>query len=1020
MKYFILLLLMPLFGNSQNYWQQTVDYKIDVKLDDENHLLRGFETFDYTNNSPNILDTIFIHVWPNAYIDGETDLGKQNYAAGNKILKFGNDSLKGCIDSLNFKVNGAEVKWQYTTKRDIVFLVLSQPLNPGGKISVSTPFKVTIPSGKISRLGHIDQSYQITQWYPKPAVYDKNGWHAIPYLNQGEFYSEFGSFDVSITLPKNYVVGATGDLQTKSEIDFLNNLSAETEVLVKNLDEETGQKDVPLSSSESKALNKNFPISDSQTKTIRYVQKNVHDFAWFADKRYKVLKGEVELPNSKRKVTTWAMFTPGNMSLWRNAIEYINDGTYYYSLWNGDYPYNQVTAVDGTISAGGGMEYPNVTVIGNASSMKELEVVIVHEVGHNWFYGILGSNERDHGWMDEGMNTLNEIRYIQTKYPDNDNLSDMILGGMFHFENLSHKDMADFSYRAMSRLALDQPIETKSADFTSINYGIIMYQKTGIVFHYLKDYLGDEMFNKCMHNYFEEWKFKHPQPEDMQASLEKTCGEKLDWLFYDLIQTTNHIDYKITKVRKGENGDIVYVKNVGQVAGPIPVSAMNGDSVLTTMWLKPGEKKGKLNFSEFHSEYTIDPNHNISELDRTNNSYNSDQLFNKLEPLKLYFGSSYNEPNKTNMYIIPAMGYNLYDQYMLGVAFHNLAIIPNKFQYFIAPMYSFGGKRISGTAEFMRDFLPKKVFKLAKIGLSLKSFKFDDETFGSDIYYSFSPYLNLKIGNRKNQGPWDHNVLLLTNFNYNSRSANSTDAILPFSQNNEQRGGYLQYTGRYTKPDYEMIFIAKNDYQWDNYSSNFFNEKGIEFHRIQIAATNRYKYLKNKKNKWAEIRLYYGNVYSHTELNSIPGYQLSQSFLTLGGGTPSLDNYKEEYYVDRQGTSDIFSNQQNDNLGNFKTGVFRGSYNYVFTATSYIDLPLKTNLFGAFVDYGIVPNNGVMNHYFNTGIGIRLSKIFGIYFPLYNSDNLNTNSNEMFDQYGSKIRFTLKINPVNSNFKISF
>src|SRR5690606_24268419 len=115
--------------------------------------------------------------------------------------------------------------------------------------------------------------------------------------------------------------------------------------------------------------------------------------------RYEVLKSEVTLPHSGRKVTSWAMFTPKNATLWKKASEYLNDGIYYYSLWNGDYPYNQVTAVDGTISAGGGMEYPNVTVIGNSSSDLQLEIVIVHEVGHNWFYGQLGTNERLHGWM---------------------------------------------------------------------------------------------------------------------------------------------------------------------------------------------------------------------------------------------------------------------------------------------------------------------------------------------------------------------------------------------------------------------------------------------------------------------------------------------------------------------------------------------------------------------------------------------------------------------------------------------
>ena len=465
-----LVLLGSTIGLSQSYFQQEVDYSIAVTLNDEDHTLSAFEEFKYTNNAPCALDFIYIHVWPNAYKNNETGLAKQLYRLNEKRLEYASDASRGYIDSLDFKINGESAKWAYdNTNIDIVKLTLNKPLEPGASITVSTPFKVKIPSGKISRLGHIGESYQITQWYPKPAVYDRDGWHQMPYLNQGEFYSEYGSFEVSITLPKNYVVGATGDLQTPSEVDFLNDLVKQTELKF----ESDGFKN------KSRLGNANtpFPKSDSLYKTITYIQENVHDFAWFADKRFNVLKGEVELPHSKRKVTSWAMFVPHHANQWKDAIEYINDGTYYYSKWNGDYQYNQVTAVDGTISAGGGMEYPNVTVIGNASSKQELEVVIVHEVGHNWFYGMLGSNERLHPWMDEGMNTLNEIRYIKTKYPNNTQLSDMMRGvaEAIHLEHLSHHDQHDMTYAATASAGLDQPIELHSDDYTSLNYGGIVY-----------------------------------------------------------------------------------------------------------------------------------------------------------------------------------------------------------------------------------------------------------------------------------------------------------------------------------------------------------------------------------------------------------------------------------------------------------------------------------------------------------------------------------------------------------------
>ena len=679
--------VLTLAGTAQTYWQQEVNYTIEVTLDDRHHRLRGYETFRYTNNSPDVLNELYIHLWPNAYRDGSTALAKQLYQDGTDLDKL-NDSLKGSIDSLDFQVNGIPASWSYDPHHpDICRVVLAQALQPGASIEVSTPFVVHIPSGSLSRLGHIEQSYQITQWYPKPAVYDKNGWHAMPYLNQGEFYSEYGSFDVRITLPENYVVGATGDLQTQSERDFLEQKASET---LKKRDS---------FSSKSKEVDA-FPPSSSTTKTIRFTQQNVHDFAWFADKRYHVLKGEVELPHSGRLVTTWALFTPKNGYLWKNTIEYLNDGTYYYSKWNGDYPYNQVTAVDGTISAGGGMEYPNVTVIGDASSAFQLEIVIVHEVGHNWFYGILGSNERDHGWMDEGLNTLNEVRYIQTKYPDNTAFSDMLLGGALHFNDLDHHDLGDVSCRMVSVLGLDQPIETTSAAFTSMNYGVIMYQKTGLIFNHLRNYLGDALFDSAMQHYFNTWKFKHPQPEDLRSALETHTGKDLSWLFGDLIQTTKHIDYKIKSVRRrGDKTEcVVHIKNSGQADVPYSVDVMQGDSVVGRTWVEPGRRKELVEVKTTPSTtaIVIDGTQSMPETFRQNNLWDPHGgMYKRFEKPKLEFLIGDNEADRSNAFWTPIIAGNYYDKAMLGVAVHNYGVPFNRFQYLLAPMYSFGRRSIS-------------------------------------------------------------------------------------------------------------------------------------------------------------------------------------------------------------------------------------------------------------------------------------------------------------------------------------
>lgn len=969
---------------SQNYWQQEVNYTIQVRLNDQNHTLSGFEVFEYVNNSPNTLDRIYMHIWPNAYKDESTALAKQLFRQGDAKLSFEKEENRGYIDSLNFKSEGVPLKWEYDAENsDICVIYLNTPLRNGDRVRITTPFKVKIPSGEISRMGHIGQSYQITQWYPKPAVYDKNGWNAIPYLNQGEFYSEYGSYDVSITLPKNYIVGATGDLTTKSELAFMDEQVKLTSEKMEMWVSHTGDEEM-----------KRFPESSSEMKTIRFTQNQVHDFAWFADKRYGVLKGEVELPHSKNKVSTWALFTPQNAMLWANAIEYINDGTYYYSLWNGDYPYKQVTAVDGTISAGGGMEYPNVTVIGNASSKEELEVVIVHEVGHNWFYGILGSNERVHGWMDEGMNTLNEMRYMQTKYPNNTRFSDMILNGRFHMEGLSHHDSGDITYSSLASLGLDQPIETHSDQFTSINYGGIMYQKTGLVFFYLKDYLGEEKLNAAMSAYFEAWKFKHPQPEDMRKALESASGKELSWLFNDLIQTTNHIDYKLKNVGIGKQGALVRVKNVGQVNGPIEINVYAKDKLVETHWLEPGQTSVTVRtpFKDIQ-KVIIDESKDIPELNRNNNTWRAHTLFHKIEPIKQEFLFSDNEADHNSLRWTPMLGGNVYDGFLLGATFHNLGLPFQKFSYVLTPMFGFYSKKPVGMAEFSYTILPKKGLKVEHLGLSVKSFS--RNSYSGEQFVAFNPYWSATIGNRKNRSNISQDVLLKGLY-----------GIKTSEFGNSEKGGFLQYGLQWKIPDHQLNVKVRGEY---------IDGELIQLGRVSMTAKYNWRYMKNKMERNLEVRAYFGNnVYQHLTITPID-YFSERYNLSLSGGKGVQDLFYEEYNFARNDVSGFWSQQRMENFGNFKsTSSFGIGSKWLGSMNLYFQLPIKPNLFGVFADYGAFSNGMSVETAYNAGLGVRLSNVFSVYFPLVRSTNMGS----LWTNYGSEIRFSLKLNLVN-NFNLS-
>lgn len=989
MKFFLIIAVIVFVSSSvfsQEYWQQEVNYKIEVELDDENHFLRGNETFEYVNNSPDELSFIYVHAWPNAYKNDETALAKQLYLDGNDLLKFGVDSLKGYIDSLDFTSKGTKLSWEFDPEHiDIVKIEFPTPLAPKESIEISTPFRVKLPSGRISRLGHIGQSYQITQWYPKPAVYDKEGWHQMPYLNQGEFYSEFGKYDVTLTLPENYVVGSTGDLQTEEELVFLEEKVRATEEKVANLQAR-------------KKLNKEktpFPASSEKMKTIRYVQDNVHDFAWFADKRYDVLKGEVELPNTGKVVTTWAMFVPQNIQLWQNAIEYINDGAYYYSKWNGDYPYNQITAVDGTISAGGGMEYPNVTVIGNTGDALSLEVVIVHEVGHNWFYGILGSNERAHGWMDEGLNTLNEVRYIMTKYPENDYLADMIMNGKFNFHGLHYHDFNDVLTRSLTNLGLDQPIETHSAEFKSINYGVTMYQKTGLVFDYLRYYLGDELFDKSMHAYYERFEFKHPQPEDVQTVFEEVTGQNLNWFFGGLIKTSDNLDFRLGHVKTKDGKTSVDVCNVGSIKAPIPVSAMIGDSVVETKWVQPCQNKASLEFDKEYDKIMIDPLRKIPETNRQNNLWRKSGFLNKVEPLKVSFLTSYNRAEQTNLNIIPAMGWNANDKFMLGLGFHNFSLAPNPFRYFVAPMYSFGRKSVSGIGEFSYTFFPRKL-KLTTLGLSIKSFK-DEQFYPRNLSYfaSLSPYLKLDFTDESQRHAFQHRVLI------QGLAKNTRRGILDIFE----YGGFLNWEAYFNKADHTFESNIRTDFVFNDNNSD-------QIGRIFGSADYSYQYIKRKWESNIDIRIFAGYNYLFDVNGAGNNYRYG---LPLSGNSGYQDVFVEDYFFNRGGSSSAFYTQRVENRGGFLSASdFGYATTWMLTSNLYVDIPLPVKGFGLFGDIGSFEQNGVFHTAYNAGVGFRIADIFGIYYPLVESQNIK--DGYLGNRFVDKLRFTINLNPVNTGF----
>ncbi|WP_462251453.1 M1 family metallopeptidase [Ferruginibacter sp.] len=496
-------------AQGDNYWQQQVNYKIDVALNDTSHTLDGYIKMDYFNNSPDTIFFIWIHLWPNAFKNDRTAFTDQMLENGSTAFYFSDDDKRGYINRLNFKVNTITAKTEdHPQHQDIIKLILPTPLLPKTNCKIETPFHVKIPEN-FSRGGHNGQAYQITQWYPKPAVYDKKGWHPIPYLDQGEFYSEFGNYEVQVTLPKNYVVAATGELQEADEKEWLQN----RKLFTRNKDKKEKQKTSTV-------------VSDEENKTLHYIQNNVHDFAWFADKTFSVATDTIQLP-SGRIINAYAFYYAENKEIWDNSIALTKQAILTKSKWIGEYPYNIVSVVEDE-KEGGGMEYPTITYLSSGGSEKMLDFVINHEVGHNWFYGILASNERTHSWMDEGMNTHYDNRYALQYYK---NTSYYITSNSPFLKKRMPDDLQQPILQTIIDVKRDQPIETVSEKFSELNYGMIAYIKTGQWMQLLENELGKDVFDSCMKEYYRRWSFKHPYPEDFKKVMEEVSGKNLDATF---------------------------------------------------------------------------------------------------------------------------------------------------------------------------------------------------------------------------------------------------------------------------------------------------------------------------------------------------------------------------------------------------------------------------------------------------------------------------------------------------------
>ena len=518
--------------NNTSYWQQKVDYKMEIDMDVENHQYKGTQELTYTNNSPDTLYRVFYHLYFNAFQPGsQMDVRSRTIEdASSKILdrisKLTPSEI-GYIRPTLLTQDGQNL--QFEVVGTILEVLLNTPIPPNTSTVFNMNWDAQVPI-QIRRTGRYNAegvAYSMTQWYPKLAEYDFEGWHAVPYIAR-EFHGVWGNFDVSIKLDENFIIGGTGYLQNADK---------------KGLGEKSKRK----------------------TRTWHFSAPNVHDFAWAADKDY--IHDTYPGPNGV-KLNFYYKNNPEILENWKALQPKTADLLAYFNTHIGKYPYKQYSVIQG---GDGGMEYAMCTLITGERKLGSLIGVTAHELAHTWFQFLLATNESKHEWMDEGF----------TSY-----ISNMAMNELMEEEK---ENPNAGSYRSYNYIAIsnkEQPQTTQADRYsTNMGYGIAAYSKGAVFLSQLGYVIGKENLDKTLLRYYKEWSFKHPTPNDFIRVAEKVSGAELDWYLMDWTQTTNTIDYGIKEVLLEDTETKVSLERLGLMPMPIDISVTYEDGSIENFYI---------------------------------------------------------------------------------------------------------------------------------------------------------------------------------------------------------------------------------------------------------------------------------------------------------------------------------------------------------------------------------------------------------------------------------------------------
>ena len=538
-KFFFLLISFIVSFNSYSYWQQRVEYKIRIDFDHKNHQFLGKQNLKYFNNSNDTINKVFFHLYFNAFQPGSMmdvrsrSLPDPDRRVMDRISKLNKNEI-GFHEINKIQQDGKNLR--HHVQGTILEVELVDPLMPDESTNFYLEYFSQVPvqirrSGRNNKEG-ID--YSMAQWFPKIAEFDRQGWHANPYIAR-EFYAPWGDFDVSISINKNYIVAATGILENKT-----------------------------------KEKNKNV---------WNFKAKNVHDFVWAADPDY--VHDILKVDSENLELHFYYQKTNDEMvSNWKRLQDDTADAFRYINGKFGKYPYTKYSVIQG---GDGGMEYPMATLITGERSYPSLLSVTIHEALHSWYQMLLGTNESYLAWMDEGFTSFAQNITFINKFNE-----------IYNLDFTNPLERSYNRYYNFIKTGLEEPLSTHSDHFsTNQAYGVGSYTKGAIFLMQLGYIIGEDKLFKGLRRYYNEWKFKHPNEYDFLRIMEKESGIELDWYIDYWVKTTHHIDYSLETKKKDDGKISLSVNRIGKIPMPIEIEVLYEDLTTDIYYIPLSIMRGK-------------------------------------------------------------------------------------------------------------------------------------------------------------------------------------------------------------------------------------------------------------------------------------------------------------------------------------------------------------------------------------------------------------------------------------------